>query len=169
MKWIYALAIFLLIHLSCKKDENKTASGTMSTSTSTTSSTGSGTNPVKCDTSVVQDGRKNGCYPRLVTPAMCETIDLRNGKVYEFAWTTDGTICETPWTFQIAGNPITAQNVKTWSLATNVDQGITKYGGIINVSLLNLEGLTTDNGLYHWTVTSFYDSYPASQTFKLSK
>lgn len=163
---MYVCTIGLFIswtYCGCKKDDKSSSSS----SNSTTS-----TNPVatvNCDTSIVSNGHKGSCYPRLVTPVMCETIDLSNGKTYEFAWTTDGSTCETPWTFQIAGNPFSQTNVKTWQLNANVDAGISRFGGIINLKLSDLDGLTTDNGLYHWTVTSYYDSYPASKTFKVKK
>ncbi|MES2559992.1 MAG: hypothetical protein V4590_09645 [Bacteroidota bacterium] len=160
------LLFFLLItsiHFTCKKDSSDSSATTTTTGTTTTAPT------VKCDTSIVKAKTGSGCYPRLVTPVMCETIDLSGGKTYEIAWTTDGTICETPWTLQIAGNPLSNTNIKSWSLSTNVNTGITKYGGIVRISAADLEGLTTDNGLYHWTVASFYDSYPASQTFKVKK
>jgi hypothetical protein len=165
---LYFLLLVSIIHFTCKKESSTSATNTTGT-TSTTATTSTTGTLVNCDTSIVQAKTGNGCYPRLVTPKMCETIDLSGGKTYEIAWTTDGTVCETPWTLQIAGNPLTTSNIKSWSLSANVNTGITKYGGIIRISATDLEELTTDNGLYHWTVSSFYDSYPASQTFKIKK
>lgn len=158
---ITTIGLFIsMAYCGCKKDDKSPSSIPNPTAQ---------TPKVNCDTSIVANGHKGGCYPRLVTPAMCETIDLTNGKTYEFAWTTDGTNCETPWTFQIAGNPITPNNLKTWQLNEDLTAGITRYGGLINLKAADLDGLTTDNGLYHWTVASFYDSYPASKTFKVKQ
>ncbi len=160
-KLIYPTLLFsFLILIACSKDDSSKSGGNNNTTT----------NPVvKCDTSVVGDATSGGCNARLVTPVMCETIDLRNGKTYEFAWTTDGTTCETPWNFQIGGNPVTQNNIKSWSLSTNVNEGITGKGGIVRINAQTLDGLTTDNGLYHWVVESYYGSHPASKTFKVLK
>jgi hypothetical protein len=108
-----------------------------------------------------------GCHVRLVTPAQCEVVDLRGGRTYEMAWTTDGTRCETPWTLQVAGEPLSAQNLRSAKLSINTEAGITSYGGILRISAADLEGLTSTSGLYHWSVASFYGSHPGAHTFQV--
>lgn len=110
-----------------------------------------------------------GCAIRLATPARCEDVDLTGGQSYEFAWTTDGTNCETPYTLIISGNPASEANAVSWKLSTNVEQGITRNGGITYITASDLEGLTSDNGLYHWVVIGYYGSHPDSQTFRVRK
>lgn len=112
-----------------------------------------------------------GCTLRLVTPAPCEEIDLTNGKSYEFAWTTDGGDCETPYKLHIGGNPIdpaTGGNLYTWSLSARAGQ-ISRKGGYSHITAADLDGLTSDNGTYHWDVFGWYGSHPASQTFRVKK
>jgi hypothetical protein len=124
---------------------------------------------VRCDTVAVPDDTKGGCNIRLVAPSACQEVDLTNGKVFEVGWTTDGTYCETPWKVAVFGNPPSDANSGYVSLSTNVSGGITHYGGILNVSAADLNGLTSYNGVYHWTVVSFYGSHPASIAFKVKK
>jgi hypothetical protein len=107
-----------------------------------------------------------GCNIRLVTPAQCEVVELRGGRTYEVAWTTDGTRCETPWTLSVAGDPLTEQNLRVIQLSTNTEAGITSYGGILRISAADLDGLTSATGLYHWSVSSFHGSHPGSHTFQ---
>jgi hypothetical protein len=126
-------------------------------------------NPVAGDCNVrrLPDNTTGGCRIRLVTPAECEVIDLRNGATYEFAWTADGTGCETPWTLNIGGDPDIADNAKYWELATNVEQGISRTGGIIYLRASDLDGIQSEDGVYQWVVSSFYGSYPESQAFRV--
>jgi hypothetical protein len=109
-----------------------------------------------------------GCRIRMVSPANCEVIDLSNGKAFEFAWTTDGTGCETPYKIMAAGSPSKAENSVELTIPTN-GAAITRQGGLINVSLAELKslGLTSDNGEYHWVVMSFHGSHPQSQVFRV--
>jgi hypothetical protein len=129
--------------------------------------------PADCN-AVLLPAYYNGCTSRLVTPTNCEEIDLTNGKYYEFAWTTDGVYCETPWTVCIAGNPAdlnTGDNIVCGRFSENVAQGITHYGGLIslNAADFNSLGLTSNNGIYHWVVGSWYGSHPDSQTFRVKQ
>lgn len=128
---------------------------------------------VDCD-AVLLPAYDNGCTLRLVTPERCEEIDLTNGKTYEFAWTTDGIYCETPWHVCIAGNPAdvnTGENIYCQDFSEDVSQGITHSGGVVYLSADALDslGLTTDNGIYHWVVASWSYSHPDSQTFRVKK
>ncbi len=110
-----------------------------------------------------------GCRIRLVTPAEGETIDLSNGKSYEFAWTTDGTTCETPYTVYAAGNPAnleTGENIISGKVPVSVGQ-VSKTGGFINVTYQDLGELKSSDGTYHWCMASFYGSHPASVSFKV--
>lgn len=116
----------------------------------------------------VPDETSGGCNIRLVTPAACAEVDLTNGKSYEVAWTTDGTGCETPWTIFILGNPPSETNGGSRELPTNGGT-ITQKGGIVNLIASDLDGITSDNGLYHWTIKSFYGSHPASVAFRVKK
>lgn len=126
-----------------------------------------------CD-AVLLPAQSGGCSFRLVTPAVCEQIDLTNGKSYEFAWTTDGDWCETPWTLCMAGNPAnidTGENIYCEDFSADVDRYITHLGGVVylDAAAFNSLGLTTNNGIYHWVVISFYGSNPNSRTFRVKK
>jgi hypothetical protein len=109
-----------------------------------------------------------GCRIRMVTPGDCAEVDLSNGQVYEFAWTTDGTGCETPFKIIAAGSPPTGENSVELTVPTN-GPAITRQGGLINVTLAELKtlGLTSDNGEYHWVVMSFHGAHPQSQVFRV--
>lgn len=133
------------------------------------SSNPSGSSPQNCNQVALAAEVSGGCAIRLVTPGQCEEIDLRGGQSYEFAWTTDGTNCETPYTIIVAGNPPSEMNAKSWQLSTNVEQGITRNGGIINATANDLSGLTSDSGIYHWVVKGYYGSHPDSRTFRVKK
>ncbi len=122
-----------------------------------------------CRTPAVPGEITGGCNLRLVTPAACEEIDLSGGKSYEFAWTTDGAGCETPWTFYVAGNPVTDENTGGVQLSTDTSAGISGTGGVVRVTAADLGNLKSDNGLYHWTVRSFYGSQPPSNAFRIRK
>lgn len=122
-----------------------------------------------CHVQVIAPALSGGCAPRLVTPAACEVVDLSGGKTYEVAWTTDGTGCETPWKLCVAGSPVTDPNSACVSLSENVSAGISKTGGILNISASDLAGLTSDNGLYHGLVASFYGSHAGSVAFTVKK
>lgn len=109
-----------------------------------------------------------GCNLRLSEPKNCEKIKLP----YVFGWTTDGTYCETPWTFVLAGNPVnvvTEQNTWQWSLSEDVDNLITHYGGVKRITAKDLKHVKTNNGVYHWVVMSYYGSHPASRAFMIKK
>jgi hypothetical protein len=112
-----------------------------------------------------------GCKIRLVEPALCQEIDLSGGKTFWFGWSTDTSYCETPFKLIIAGNPPTEQNAYTWSLSEGGSNGkIAKNtGGIKEISAADLQGLTSNNGIYHWVVLGWYGSHPASQTFRLKQ
>lgn len=110
-----------------------------------------------------------GCSPRIVTPSTCADVDLTAGKVYEVAWTTDGSGCETPWTACLAGNPVSDANSACVKLSENVNAGITRTGGIANISASDFDGLTSDNGVYHLLVASFYGSHLGSVAFRVKK
>jgi hypothetical protein len=144
---------------------NKTTS-----SSSSSSSSSSGGASATCDAApAIPAAISGGCAPRLVTPSVCEEIDLSNGQSYEFAWTTDGTGCETPWTVCVGGNPLTDANSGCVKLSTNLSNGISRTGGVVRVTANDLAGLQSDNGTYHWIVKSYYGSHPASVAFKIKK
>ena len=109
-----------------------------------------------------------GCRIRMVTPGNCAEVDLSKGQVFEFAWTTDGTGCETPYKIIAAGSPPTAGNSVELTVPTD-GAAITRQGGLLNVTLAELKnlGLTSDNGEYHWVVMSFHGSHPQSQVFRV--
>ncbi len=154
---LFALLLTASAALACKKD-----SGTETPAPQPAAQ-------VNCDTVFLTANITGGCLLRSVTPAKCQEVDLRNGATFEFAWTSDGTFCETPWRLSIAGNPVTANNIKQWSLSVNTSTGITSYGGIVNVNAADLEGLTSYNGVYHWLIESFHESHPATIAFKVKK
>jgi hypothetical protein len=126
-----------------------------------------------CPAPIVADATNGGCRIRLVSPTQCETIDLTGGKTYEFAWTSDGTFCETPWVLSVAGNPNnleTGQNIVEVRLSKQ-DGTISNTGGVLRVSAEDFvnSGLTSSDGVYHWVVRSFHGSHPASITFRVNK
>jgi hypothetical protein len=125
-----------------------------------------GSSNADCNVSVVAAVPGQGCSIRMVTPNRCEQVDLSNGKSYEFAWTTDGTWCETPFKLYLAGNPVSEANSKVFSYSTNYKNGmITHNGGLDALTAADFEGLTSDNGLYHWMLAGFHGSHPESQAF----
>lgn len=134
---------------------------------------GSGGSPpsADCSTVAVPAQVSGGCNISLVTPTVCEEIDLTNGKAYEFAWTTGGTMCETPFYLIISGNPATEQNAYQWSLSDGANNGLihNNSGGVWYVTAADLAGLTSDNGIYHWLVAGYYGSHPNSQTFRIKQ
>jgi hypothetical protein len=148
-------------------DASAPTQGTGDGSPGTGSSSGSPN--VDCTTQQIPPDPSGGCAPRLVTPQACEAVDLTGGRVYEIAWTTDGTGCETPWKLCVAGNPLSDSNSFCVDLSTNVNAGISRTGGIINVTASDLDGLTSDNGVYHALVASFYGSHHGSVAFRVTK
>lgn len=130
---------------------------------------GAGVRSDDCRVQLLPPNPAGGCRLRLVTPAPCETVDLSGGRRYEFAWTTDGSGCETPWTIQVAGNPITPENLRSAQLSTDVERGITRTGGVLYLSSADLDGLRSDNGLYHWSVQSHYGAHPGTHTFTMRR
>lgn len=138
-----------------------------------TSRNGNPNNPQGADgyTPLVSDETSGGCRIRLVTPSDGETIDLRNGQSYQFAWTTDGSDCETPYTVSAAGNPAnlqTGENIVSTQLSVSVGQ-ISRKGGYFNVSAADLASLTSTDGTYQWVVAGWYGSHPASHMFHVEK
>lgn len=120
-----------------------------------------------CDAPRIPDNSMGGCRVRLVTPTECETIDLRGGRAYEFAWTTDGTGCELPWKFIILGTPLSETNGSLWTLSTDLEQGISSAGGIFYLRAGDFDGIEAQGGIYQWTVASFYGSSPEGRQFRI--
>lgn len=104
-----------------------------------------------------------------MTPADCEEVDLTGGKTYELAWTTDGTGCETPWKLCVAGTPVSDPNSTCVELSTDTSAGISKTGGILNITAADLAALSSESGVYHLLVTSFYGSHAGSVAFRVRK
>lgn len=133
---------------------------------------GGGNNPSECrPQSIVADATAGGCTIRMVSPNFCDVVDVSRGQTYEVAWTTDGSTCETPWDVYLAGNPFNAEtgaNIIAYNVATNGDN-ITQKGAVIQIDASTFDGLTSDDGTYHWLVASFYGSHPASINFKVKK
>lgn len=129
-------------------------------------------NNANTDTIAFPENFSGGCYPQCYTPAKGETIDLTNGKYYQFAWQTmNGSNCETPWFLYIAGNPFnmeTGANVMYWQFSKKEGQ-FSGNGGYVNLTAANLEGLTSYNGVYHWVIMGWYGSHPNSVAFKIKK
>ena len=123
---------------------------------------------VSCD-SLFPAEEIGGCRIRLVTPGNCEEIDFARFSSYQFAWSTDGTNCETPYKLQIAGNPPSELNALEWSLSEKTGEISKTLGGIQYISAADLQSLSSNNGSYHWRVLGFYGSHPASQVFKVKK
>lgn len=112
----------------------------------------------------------NGCAIRLVTPPRCADVDLSNGQTYEFAWTTDGTFCETPFKLIVVGNPPSEANAVVYSYSTNYQNGmISNYGGLDRLGAGDVQAVTSTDGIYHWWVQGYYGSHPDSIAFRLTK
>lgn len=137
-------------------------------SSNSTTNPGDG-NTANCDVVALPASISGGCVPTLVSPSKCQVVDLTNGKSFQFAWTTNGTYCETPWTLLIAGNPAVETNTLSWSLSEDVSNGITHSGGIININAASLAGITSTDGVYHWVIAGYYGSHPASVAFRVKK
>lgn len=133
------------------------------------SGSGTGSGAADCGEQAIPPALSGGCAPRVVTPAVCELVDLSGGSTYEIAWTTDGTGCETPWKLCAAGTPVTDENSACVELSTNVEAGISKTGGIYRVSAADLEGLTSESGVYHLLVASFHQSHGGSVAFRVKR
>jgi len=133
--------------------------------------TGGSTQTGDCNTVALPAEVSGGCNIRLVTPQNCEEIDLSGGRTYEFAWTTDTTMCETPFVLYILGNPPTQQNTVSWQFSDGSENGLVgkNTGGLTRVSAADLAGLSSDNGIYHWVVAGWYGSHPDTQTFRVRK
>ncbi|MFN8671145.1 MAG: hypothetical protein U0457_03565 [Candidatus Sericytochromatia bacterium] len=149
------------------KKVNKGKSTTNNKSNSGKNNNKTAKNNVDCNQNFLPAEVSGGCNITLITPRPCEEIDLSYGKVYEFAWQTGGSYCETPYKLYIAGNPVADPNTFNWSLSENVGKVSRKVGGIHYISAADLQGLSTNNGLYHWVVMGYYGSHPASQTFRV--
>ena len=91
------------------------------------------------------------------------------GKSYEVAWTTNGTGCETPWKLCAAGSPVSDPNSLCVNLSEDVSAGISKTGGVLNVTAADLAGLSSDTGWYHVMVGSYYGSHNGTVAFYLQK
>ena len=119
---------------------------------------------------LVQAEITGGCNITLLTPRPGETIDLRNGRSYEFAWTTNGTYCETPYQLYIAGNPAnlqTGENIYSWSLSESSGQISKTGGGFRYFTSQDFEGIISNDGTHHWVTVGYHGSHPASQSFKV--
>jgi hypothetical protein len=166
---ITALSLTLALSACSGSDDKKSGSGTG----------GGGQGQTACGTPLTVDHTSGGCRIRLVTPGQCSTVDVSGENIYEFAWTTDGTNCELPYTIYVAGHPasvtqnedgsVTLENVFTTKI--NRSDFVSNTGGVIRVNRETFEGLgiTSDNGTYQWQVDSFYKSGPGSNIFRLVK
>lgn len=178
MKFARLILLPALIAVSCDSDGGSGGDGTGGDKTPQ-NGTQDGTGTVdgnqqkgSCEQTLVADATSGGCAIRLVTPAKCQEVDLTGGQVVEFAWTTDGTYCETPYTVYLAGdnaNIQTGENIASWNFSENVSNGITHNGGIVRATAADLAGVTSASGVYHWVVAGYYGSHPASVAFRMRK
>jgi len=123
-------------------------------------------NPQTCGGIYFPAETSGGCRIRLVSPSPCETVDLSAGKTHEFAWTNDGTNCEGPYIISLAVTDGSESQSITEQI--NFNSGtVSGSGGVVTVGASDLEGISLKDGIYHWTVASFYGSRPASNPFKL--
>lgn len=147
--------ILCLTLLSACGSENKPDSKTANTQ-----------NPQTCGGIFYPADPNGSCRIRLVSPAPCEKVDLTAGKFYEFAWTNDGTNCEGPYLISLAVTD--GANAQEISEQVNFNGGtVSGSGGVVRVDASDLNGMELKEGIYHWTVASFYGSRPASNPFKL--
>lgn len=140
MRVVVAVVLSLAVG-GCSSSTTGTGGPSSSTSGSSGSSGASGSSGSSgssggggdCNTPLVAAAISGGCAPRLVTPAPCEVVDLSGGKTYEIAWTTDGTGCETPWTFDLTGSPPSGTNAYSAKVNEN-GTTITRNGGIVDIT-----------------------------------
>ncbi|MBX3210032.1 MAG: hypothetical protein KF764_33690 [Labilithrix sp.] len=142
--------------------------GTASSSSGDGSS-GSGAPSGDCAVQQIAPAESGGCAARIVTPRVCELVDLSGGGTYELAWTTDGTGCETPWKVCLGGSPLSDPNSRCVELSTDVNAGITRTGGVVNMTASDFDGLTSADGVYHLLVASFYGSHLGSLGFRVKR
>ena len=145
------------------------ASSSGASSSASSGASGSSGAATTCGAQAIPPAVSGGCAPRVVTPTACELVDLSAGNTYELAWTTDGTGCETPWKVCVAGNPVTDPNSRCSDISVDVNAGISRTGGVLRVSAADLEGLASDNGVYHVLIASFFQSHNGSVAFRVSK
>lgn len=172
-KLLIAVLILMLGLVGCSKSDDtkpgNNSNGGLNNNPNEAKGTDSKPKNENCNPiSILADGTTGGCRIRLVTPSFCELVDVSSGKNYEIAWTTDGTTCETPWKIILAGNPASEKNSYETTISTNGGT-ITQKGGVIRINASAFEGLTSDNGHYHWVVKNFYGSHPASVNFVVKK
>jgi hypothetical protein len=140
---------------------------------------------VSCNSLIAEQFGSGGCRLYLVSPQNCEAIDFSATGYVEFAWSTDGSFCEGPHKFFLAGHP-----ESTWASdngfiveLSSTDGNFTSLGnlgseyamtrnlgGVVRLVEGDLQGITTTTGQYHWTVAGFYaldngGSIAASGTF----
>ncbi|MEI7703728.1 MAG: hypothetical protein WCK73_03925 [Deltaproteobacteria bacterium] len=129
--------------------------------------------PAECSVVPVADHTSGGCKIRLAQPIGCQQVDLTGGKSATFEWTTDGTVCETPWSLCVGGSPsnfTTPSNAGCISIQTVGT--VTRTTGIVSFTAADLAGygLTSTSGVYYWTVQNWSGaSYPATQAFRVLK
>ncbi len=115
----------------------------------------------------------------VLAPTVCQELDLSGDKTAEIRWTTDGTDCPsdeqgrfTGFVGYIGGNPITQNedntlnNVKGFQLA---GEGVNRGGGAVLLRARDLEGLTSTDGTYEWTIRSGLQAGPASVTIRIKR
>jgi hypothetical protein len=122
-----------------------------------------------CGPQAIPPALSGGCVPRFATPAVCQEVDLTNGRTFEVGWTTDGTGCETPWRLCAAGNPVSDANSACVSLSENVNAGISRTGGLYYLSAADLQGLTSTDGVFYLLVASFYQSHNGTLAFRVRR
>jgi hypothetical protein len=151
-----AVVILALLALACGSSSGGTSAGL----------------PADCSAVVLADHTSGGCSIRLAMPIHCQEIDLTGGKTVTFEWTTDGTICTTPWYACLGGSPtniLTGSNSGCVAVYTN-GANVTSTTGIITVGVTGLGSLTSTSGVYYWTITNWSGtSYPAAQPFRVKK
>lgn len=129
------------------------------------------TDPNACQAVVSPANVTGGCNISLAQPAACQVVDLTGGKTYSFEWTTNTTMCETPFYLVIAGNPPSDANSLTWSLSDGSNDGLIgkNTGGVWSISASSIAKLTSDNGIFHWGVSGYYGSHPDSRAIYIKR
>ena len=104
------------------------------------------------------DQVNTGCNLNIDLPKDCATVSLNS----EFSWIGDA--CHTPYYLQVTGSPPSEDvynEIQVNTIPINANAWAEPFG------LNFIDGLTTDNGWYHWRICNAYgNGCSKSQAFK---
>ena len=154
MKKISYLVVFSFVQFTLSCGSGSSGGGGGGENTGTRGETGAG----NCPATAVQ-AETSGCTLNINQPGNCATV----GQNSEFSWIGDA--CHTPYYVQITGSPPSEEvyneiQVNTTPINANA------WGEPFGAKFIN--GLSSDDGWYHWRVCNAYGTgCSKSQAFKV--